>query len=75
MFEARRLAFDVGCFSFVLLVLVSGWHVISVSNWTWTAQGEDIDALYKRSIGFSTCTWPLPVAEKIRGVPTQTGSC
>jgi hypothetical protein len=54
-----------------VLVHVSGWHVISVSNWTWTAQGGDIDALYKRGIGFSTCTWPLPVAEKIRGVPLR----
>ena len=54
-----------------VLVFVSGWHVISVSNWTWTAQGADIDALYKRSIGFSTCTWPLPVAERIRGVPIR----
>jgi hypothetical protein len=55
----------------VVLVLAGGWHVLSVSNWTWTAQGEDIDELYKRSIGFSTSTWPLPVAEKIRGVPTR----
>lgn len=55
----------------VVLVLAGGWHVMSVSNWTWTAQGADIDELYKRSIGFSTSTWPLPVGEKMRGVPTR----
>lgn len=55
----------------VVLVLAGGWHVLSVSNWTWTAGGTDVDDLYKRSIGVSTCTWPLPVAEKIRGVPTR----
>jgi hypothetical protein len=54
-----------------LLTVVGGLHVISVSNWTWTAQGKDIDALYKRSIGFSTSTWPLPIAEKICGVSTR----
>jgi hypothetical protein len=51
-----------------VLVLVSGWHVISVSKWTWTAGGTDVDNLYKESIGFPTYTWPLPVAEKIRGL-------
>jgi hypothetical protein len=53
------------------VVVAGGWHVISVSNWTWTAGGTDVDDLYKRSIGFSTCTWPVPVAEKIRGVPIR----
>ena len=54
-----------------LLAVVGGLHVMSVSNWTWTAQGEDIDALYKRAIGFSTDTSPFPVADKLHGVPTR----
>lgn len=54
-----------------VLVVVGGLHVMSVSNWTWTAQGEDIDAMYKRTIGFSTGTSPFPVADKLRGVPTR----
>ena len=54
-----------------VLVLVSGWHVISVSNWTWTAGGTDVDKLYKETIGFPTYAWPLPVAEEIRGVPIR----
>ena len=54
-----------------VLVIVGGLHVISVSKWTWTAAGIDLDTLYKRNIGFSTSKWPLPVAEKIEGIPTR----
>lgn len=67
----RLMRFGLSPIALLVLVLAGGWHVMSVSNWTWTAQGEDIDELYKRSIGFSTSTRPLPVAEKMRGVPTR----
>jgi len=54
-----------------VLVIAGGWHVVSVSNWTWTAYGENIDGLYKQRVGFATYTTPLPMAEKIRGAPTR----
>jgi hypothetical protein len=54
-----------------VLVFAGGWHVVSVSKWTWTSSGEDIDALYKQRIGFATDTTSLPVAERIRGAVTR----
>jgi hypothetical protein len=54
-----------------VLIIAGGLHVISVSKWTWTATGTDVETLYKRSLGFSTSKWPLPVAEKIDGVRTR----
>ncbi|HZR06190.1 MAG TPA: hypothetical protein VFA61_10235 [Candidatus Udaeobacter sp.] len=55
-----------------LLTVVGGLHVVSVSALTWTAQGTDIDALYKRKVGFRTSKWPLPVTEKINGVTSRS---
>ena len=52
------------------LILVGGWHVLSVSNWTWTA-GTDLDNLYKRRIGLSSYTPTRRIAEKIHGAPTR----
>jgi hypothetical protein len=67
----RIMGFGLSPIALLVLVLAGGWHVISVSNWTWTAWGTDVDDLYKRSIGFSTSTYPVPIAEKIRGMSTR----
>ena len=67
----RIMGFGLSPIALLVLVLAGGWHVMSFSNWTWTAWGTDLDDLYKRSIGFSTSTWPVPIAEKIRGMSTR----
>lgn len=53
------------------LIFAGGWHVISVSTWTWTADQPEVDGLYKRTVGFSTYAQRLPVAEKILGAPVR----
>ena len=54
-----------------LLTVAGGLHVVSVSAVTWTAQGADMDAMYRRKIGFRTSKWPLPVRKKIDGATTR----
>jgi hypothetical protein len=63
----QRISYALLC----ALVLAGGWHVLSVSSWTWTAGGTDVNDLYRRRAGFSTSAWPLPIAEKVHGMPTR----
>ena len=56
----------------LLFTCLQGGHVLSVSKWTWTADGEDLEKAYVKNLGFSTSSSKARAPSQLRNPTTRT---